>query len=524
MNTSSWLKLYFPACFSGCLLWLGTSFQGVLWPVLLFALVPLLLTVEKGSAKKVLISGLLAGFIYNISLLYWIVIVLGRYGGLSWYFSVPALLLLALYMSVFVVVFSLLTRLLMRCASPLLALWTIPCLWVGFDWVRSFLFSGFPWMDVGYALWKFPSFIQVADLVGHHGITFLLILVNSLVALFVGGKLKGWSRMQLALPVVVLISVVGAYSATRWNQEKLFVSHSPVVKIGVVQGNIDQSRKWLVEEQRQTVMKYLGQTDFLSQESLLDLVVWPETALPFYPSRNSLMVPLQSFVNKSGVPLLTGAPWYEIVDREKRDIRFYNSAILLLPDGSYGGRYYKSHLVPYGEYVPLKKVLFFMAPLVEAVGDFSAGIVGEPLTYGAIRGGVLICFESIFPDISRQWVNNGANVLINLTNDAWYGESSAPYQSFAMTVFRSIETRRSLVRAANTGISGFVDPLGRVQKSSQIFVPWAASADVVLMGKVTFAVRYGYFFAPLCFFLGMLVVFIVFVLRRKKSYENKAIL
>ncbi len=204
--------------------------------------------------------------------------------------------------------------------------------------------------------------------------------------------------------------------------------------------------------------------------------------------------------------LLTGAPWYEVEqDQKQRLIRYYNSALLMGPDGIVSGLYFKSHLVPYGEYVPLSNYLFFLSPLVEAVGSFTPGRIEDPLVAGDIRAGVLICFESIFAGISRSWVNNGANVLINLTNDAWYGKSSAPYQSWAMTVYRAVETRRSVVRSANTGISGLIDPLGRVQSESEIFSRWSKTVDVPLMEGRTLFVQWGYLFAPICLALALFI-------------------
>ena len=251
------------------------------------------------------------------------------------------------------------------------------------------------------------------------------------------------------------------------------VDEAAVAEIGIVQGNIEQAKKWSPEERRKTVDSYLELSDTLVGDRKPDLIVWPETALPFYPQGNELLYPIKAFLRKSGVTLLTGAPWYEVVDWEKRLFSYYNGSFMLAGSGEMGGYYFKSHLVPYGEYVPLKKYMPFLAPLVEAVGDFTPGSVGPPLESGRIRAGVLICYESIFPDIGRRWVENGANVLVNLTNDAWYGKSSAPYQSWAMTVLRAVETRRSLVRSANTGISGVIDPLGRVRSQSKLFVAWA---------------------------------------------------
>jgi apolipoprotein N-acyltransferase len=277
------------------------------------------------------------------------------------------------------------------------------------------------------------------------------------------------------------------------------------MQMGVVQGNIDQSEKWSPENQQATLTAYLRNSQSLFVEQHPDLIVWPETALPFYPQNYSDLGVLHGLVAQYDTALLTGAPWYEIIDRSTRNIRYFNSAQLLEPGGAFTASYYKSHLVPFGEYVPLKKLLPFLAPLVEAVGDFAPGAVGEPLEWRGARLGVLICFESIFPELGRKWSENGANVLVNLTNDAWYGKSSAPYQSMAMTVFRAVETRRSVVRSANTGISGFIDPLGRVEEPSPIFTTWARSERVALMTGQTAFVRWGYLFQPACLIVGLLL-------------------
>jgi apolipoprotein N-acyltransferase len=384
-------------------------------------------------------------------------------------------------------------------ASPLVILWALPCIWVGLDWIRSFLFTGFPWMDLGYGLWSVPKLIQISDITGHYGVTFIILLVNVLVALFLIDRTKT-ARVVVIAPVILLLLAVGGYSSWRWQS---WLSHGhPTMRIGVVQGNVEQDKKWLPQEQRVTVMGYIRQTDLLFDRQKPALVVWPETALPFFPENNPLTKVLLQLTRQKHIGLLTGAPWYRVVDLRKRKIRYYNSALLLDPEGNLAGQYFKTHLVPFGEYVPLKKYLWFLAPLVQTVGDFTPGKIEEPIVFQKARIGVLLCYESIFARLSEKWVKAGANILINLTNDAWYGKSSAPHQSFAMTVFRAVETRRSVVRAANTGISGFIDPLGRVRMQSDIFVPWQAVDNVVLNNEVTFVVRYGHLFAPLCLFLG----------------------
>ncbi len=490
---------------SAFLLWLSFPGGGEFWPLLFVALVPLLYAVQAKTQKRAALYSLLCGLVHFLLLLYWIVIVLGRYGGLPWFVAVPALLLLALCMSGYLVCFALFARFILLSCSPLICLLLLPSVWVGLDWLRGILFTGFPWMDLGYALYRVPVLIQVADLVGHHGVTFILVFFNVCIVLLFRREKSVFSRIALVLSAIILAGNVGLYSKTQLKTFDTLVAgkETPRLVVGIVQGNIDQSIKWSPTRQRATVKQYLAQTEKLFGSQKPDFVVWPETALPFFPLSNSLTAELRQFTFARDSALLTGAPWYEIIDRQAKKIHYYNSAFFVLPDGQFGRRYFKSHLVPFGEYVPLKKFLPFLGPLVEAVGDFTPGKIEVPLAWRQAKAGILICFESVFPELSRKWVLAGANILVNLTNDAWYGKSSAPYQSLAMTVFRAVESRRSLVRSANTGISAFIEPSGRIEAQSDIFKPWAMAKDVVLLENITFWASYGYLFAPICLIVGL---------------------
>ena len=207
------------------------------------------------------------------------------------------------------------------------------------------------------------------------------------------------------------------------------------------------------------------------------------------------------FVQNEEVKLLAGAPYFVLKtpkDAGSKSIDYFNSGLLINSSGRLAGRYDKQHLVPFGEYVPMRSYLPFLEPLVVSVGDFTAGSSYEPLSAGNVKAGMLICFESIFPEIARREVKAGSNLLVNLTNDAWYGRSSAPYQSLAMSVFRAVETRRSLVRAANTGISGFVEPTGTIRTQSQLFKPAALTESMPLLEVQTFFTRGGHWFGALC--------------------------
>lgn len=500
---------------------LGIAFPGGgLWPLVFVALLPLFFVVSKSSLKHCILGGLTCGLVHYLLLLYWVVIVLGKYGGMPWFLSLPGLVLLALYMSFYLLVFTVLARYMFSCLPAWLTLWLLPSLWVGLDWIRGLFQTGFPWMDLGYSLYQVPFLLQIADLGGHHSVSFFIVLTNVLLFFLLVHPLT-LQRVLALLSGGVFIFAVLLYSGLRYTEidAMLMRGTGPKVIVGVVQGNIRQEQKWTAEIQKETVDIYTDMTRSLHDENPPDFTVWPETALPFYPPSNKLMGPLFDFVVENNSAVLTGAPWYEIVDQKARTVKFYNSAVFLGSDGRYHGRYYKTHLVPFGEYVPFKKFLFFLAPLVEAVGDFSPGTIAKPLVKDETRAGILICFESVFPDLSRRWVEVGANILVNLTNDAWYGKSSAPSQSLAMTVLRAVETRRSIVRSANTGISAFITPLGVITKQSDIFVPWAQKEELTLHREKTVWVRYGHNFAPLCLGLAVTGLLIAGFLGRRAGLD-----
>ena len=219
---------------------------------------------------------------------------------------------------------------------------------------------------------------------------------------------------------------------------------------------------------------------------------------------------VQEGIRQNGTFFLVGSP---SINRGTQRIDYFNSAYLIDPQGNPVGKYDKTHLVPFGEYVPLKKWLPFLGKLVAQVGDFSRGNTGETIAWHGGRLGVFICYEAIFPYITRAMVTNGATLLVNITNDAWYGRSSAPYQHFSIALFRAVENRRALIRAANTGISGFIDPAGRVLDSTDLFVDTAVVKSVPLISRISFYTRFGDLFAGACLAATALVLLVHFVAR-----------
>lgn len=513
---------------SGLLLFL--SFPGAvgLWPFAWVALVPLIMAVRNTGPAAAARLGLLAGMVHYVSLLYWIIIVLGKYGNLPLLVSVPALFLLALYMSGYLALFcTIMSRVWQQ--REILVVWLAPLLWVGLDFIRSFLFSGFPWQDLGYSQYRAILLIQTADLTGHYGITFHIVLVNSVTALL----LVLWKKYRSAeetsqqiltlrlrrvwlyavLPAVCMMLGVLAYNVLRYLQVSELVAGSTKMNIGVVQGNIEQDQKWSPAMRLQTIDIYrqLSEQALAAKNTPPVLLVWPETALPFLITDNPYYHRLKKdLIAKQKVWLLSGAPFLEEISRgvseQEKEYISYNSAYLFKPEGEIGGRYDKQHLVPFGEYVPFSDYFSLPGPLVENIGNFSSGKPGFPLSAAEADIGVLICFESIFPELARQWTASGANLLVNITNDAWFGRSSAPWQHLSMAVFRAVENRRSLARAANTGISAVVDPLGRLTGKSPLFQPFYLVSEVPLLQTKTIFTFAGHYFGLICLLICLPII------------------
>ena len=494
------------------------------WPLLFFSLIPLLAVALYCPARLAFQAGFLSGFVYHILTLHWIVLVLGRYGGLPTPVGFGAMLLLSAYMGLYTGLFCVLLSFLSgrwqrRERSIASLIWTAPVLWIGLEYLRGMLFTGLPWLDIGYGLYREPMLMQSADLGGHALVGFALVLANGIAFAMLARTRSAecgdqHNRRRPLLLASCLLFFLFGYSYVRYQALPSLYGHGPEARVAVVQGNIRQDEKWSRAKKQETVAIYTRLSRRALAGQATDLLVWPETALPFYPQQDPLVREVQQLVRQEKVYLLTGAPTYRPHrdgPDDKPQYRYYNSALLFGPDGKVVDGYAKQHLVPFGEYVPLKKLLFFLAPLVENSGDFSPGKSARPLVLGdRLRLGILICFESIFPDIARSEVRAGANLLVNLTNDAWYGRSSAPYQSLAMAVFRAVENKRSLLRAANTGISALVEPSGKIIVRSQIFVPAVLRGKVPVLEQQTVFVRGGYMFGTIC--LAMVPVLLI---RRK---------
>ncbi len=476
-----------------------------------FGIVPLLLAIHNLSWRKAFGLGFLAGMVHFLTLVYWIAYTMRTYGYLPWPVGISILALLAACLALFPAGFAALVSRLRP--HPLLALFLVPVIWVALEYLRSFFLSGFPWELLGYSQYRELHLVQISDIFGVYGVSGLLVVANaSLFILLLGLLKRDWNGVPITRGIAATALALGVllnglswfYGAHRIREIDRTSAAAPAIRAAFVQGNIEQALKWDPAFQSATVDTYLRLSRTVMDQRP-DLVVWPETALPFHFGYEALLTErVREGVRQSATYFLVGSPSFE---KGPGRVDFYNSAYLLDPRGGVVGKYNKAHLVPFGEYVPLKRWLPFLGKLVEQVGDFSRGAIGETITWKHGRLGVLICYEGIFANIARTMARNGANLLINITNDAWYGRTSAPYQHFSMIVLRAIENRRTLIRAANTGISGFVDPAGRILEKTALFTEAAGVRQVPLIATVSIYSRIGDVFAAAC--LGVVVILLV---------------
>lgn len=456
------------------------------------ALLPLLMSLDNVKSSEALRLGFLAGMVHFLTLIYWIIWALNHYGNLSFLESLGPLFLLCFYLSLYLALFS------WACVPIrdrfLFPWFFIAAFWVALEYVRAHFLTGFPWCLLGYSQYSHLQLIQVANITGVYGVSFLIVLANGLLYALLfrpSGRGKTTFGLEISLGVLLLVAsvVYGTYSTIF---ERTAGSPEPSIRCAIIQPDIDQSVKWNPAYQVKTikVLERLTKSTFSSKPRL---IVWPETAVPFYfQDRSFLSDAIVSLARSSGANLLFGSPAYRRTD--KRYV-YYNRAYLLHPDGR--TEYYdKVHLVPFGEYVPLKRFLFFASHLVAGAGDFEPGKRIAPLKDGNLSIGPLICFEAIFPNLARIQTKKGAEILVNLTDDAWFGTTSAPYQHLAMAVFRAVENRRPLIRAANTGISAFISPFGKIWARSGLFRQAALVRDIrPVSNSLTLYTRFGDVFA-----------------------------
>ena len=463
---------------------------------------PLVLSAE--NSRGAALRGFLAGTAANLLLFYWIAYTVAVLGKLGWPLGCLAALLVSAYLGVY---FSAAGFLVFRLGRRFggAGLWAFPFAWIGLEFARSILVTGFPWMLFGYSLAGSETLMQAADLAGVYGLGFLLAAAN--VCLYRAGRelLRREYRLAGAPAVVftVILVFLFAYGSHRLTGREA-PSSGGSLRVGIAQGGIDQSRKWDPAFQRRTLEIY-AKLSVEARAKGAELIVWPETAAPFfYGWEVELSREVDRVASEGGLPMIFGAPWFSPSEGGK----YYNSVFLMNGRGVPEGRYDKRHLVPFGEYVPLKSILFFVKKMTEGGTDFSAGEGPSLFSIAGGKAGASVCYEAVFPEIIRESVLSGAQWLVNVTNDAWFGDTVAPRQHLAMARMRAVEFRRPMVRAANSGISALIDSRGVATASLGLFREGTLVGEIVPRRGETLYAKTGDIFAISCTIIAFLILLI----------------
>ncbi|MDA8162577.1 MAG: apolipoprotein N-acyltransferase [Desulfobacteraceae bacterium] len=497
-----------------------------------FAIVPLVWSLHGKTWKEAFRIGFLAGLVHFGTLIWWIAPTIATYGNLPLWASWPVVGLLACYLAVYPAVWSVFVADSMRKGHRIILLTlSAPAAWALLEWARGHFLSGFPWGSLAYSLIHVPSLIQTADIYGPYGLSFLIVLTNMIVWDLLEKtrgccNLSGIKGRRAAAGEAALLALGVAflwlYGDTRIKKIAETDNRYPAAYAAAIQGSIPQNEKWDPAFQQKTISTY----ENLSAEAVSSahiptgkndikypILVWPETAAPFYfQDQGPLSRQVAALASKLKAIIVFGSPAYNIAKTGGRTA-YLNSAYILGPDGATLGRYDKVHLVPFGEYMPFGWVTAWAKDYLPTAGEFMAGKSVAPLSFKGIHIGVLICFESIFPKLGRDLVRGGANLIAVITNDAWFGRTGAPYQHEEMAILRAVETRRWVIRAANTGVSSIISPWGETVSRTSIFHPCYTSGIVRLRDGETFFARHGGQWPPV---LSIITIILIFLYPKKE--------
>jgi apolipoprotein N-acyltransferase len=446
---------------------------------------------QAGSVREAARIGFWFGMLGYACNLYWIAIALSIFTKLAIVGYIAALFVLAP-----VVALAAMALFALRRATKLPLALLLPIVWVASEVVLNYMSDlSFPWLPLGLALSRTPVLAQAADLSGVRGLSFVIAAVNGLIAdaWLLRGQRSAIAKRLVA--AVVIIAVMAGYGAWRMKTTQLL----PLAPVAIVQPNIPQDEKWQAQNQSHII----GTLDEITRKRLAErdakLVLWPEAALPgFIAEHPEWKRDLTSMARGSRTPILFGT--LDIVWHAPGDYDYYNAAMLADSTGTIGSQpaYRKSFLVPIVERVPFVNPRWFSH--LKYFGGYGRGQNTDPFVLSFGKVGVLICYESIFPQRSREFRRKGANLIVNITNDAWFGKSLAPYQHEAHLALRAIENRVGIVRAANTGISAYIDPLGVFHGETRLEVAASEVYDAQTTDVTTLYTRIGDWLGTLALF------------------------
>ena len=491
-----------------------------LWFLAWIALAPLFVTLKDKSLKSAFGLSFFMGISSMMGIFYWINII----EGVKW----NDFILLGVYFGSYFGLFGLALGFVTR-NTKLSPVFAAPFIWVSLEYLRSHAgFLGLPWALLGHSQYLNIPVIQVSSIAGVYGVSFLIVMVNALLSeiFLTWASKRRWALPQpssaLQRPVIATLLVVG----TSLLYAMSVLSNAPggdKFRIAVIQGNIPQELKWKPELRKQHLNKHARLTREAASSTRPTLIVWPEGSVQRPLKRDlHLRKMLYTLTKETNTYLLVGsAARPKIGSKEFRKTRWFNSAFFFSPERGIVGQYDKIRLLPFAEYLPYKDSPLWPSRLASKAGVFVPGKEYTTFNVNGAKFGVTICWENIFPNLFRRFVLNGANFMVNITNEAWFGETAVPYQFMAMSVFRAVENRVSVVRSANTGISGFIDPYGRVignikSQNKDIFVEGFLTKDIPLSQQRTFYTIYGDIFV----YMNLLATVLMLSLSYLKSQRG----
>ncbi|MGH9511775.1 MAG: apolipoprotein N-acyltransferase [Terriglobales bacterium] len=454
------------------------------------------------------VMGYACGILWYAGSCYWILATMRQYGGVNTPAALGILILFCLYLGLYHGLFGLLMSLLAgKGSSSARALLLSPVVWVGVELARTRI-TGFPWDLLGIAQVDNIPLARFATVTGVYGLSLEIMIVNAAFAASVLVRREKRKTLLIAAIFAAAVLQAGrfipapAFTATR--SATLVQTNIPVLE------GADWTKEYFnatLQDLSALSKKSISAPGLPPSASDSKLIVWPENPAPFYATDPAFRDALSELARDANAWILAGSVGIRNANPlTSRPTQLYNSAVLVSPEGEFTGRYDKIHLVPFGEYVPFKNIFSFAGGLTREVGDFSSGKSREPLDAGGSKLGVFICYESIFPDEIRQFAANGAQVLVNISNDGWYGDSGAYAQHLKQARMRAIENERWLLRDTNTGVTASIDPYGRVVASVPRKIRTALQAPYALSNATTFYTRYGDWFAFLCAIISLVAL------------------
>jgi len=480
------------------------------------SLIPLLFIIINKKPARSFLLGLIAGGSYNAVLIYWIPSVPAYYGNLSIGISIIIYLVFVLFLALYWAFFCLLWTKISQ-SFPKLVFLLAPFLWISLEYILTHFLTGFPWGLIGTTQYQNIWFIQMASITGVYGLSFVLVLFQSLFLYSIKHRKKAPFFSVLAL---LLIIHLGGFLSLK----KITPSEGSFT-VSVIQGNVSSDISW-DQVKTQEIWSLFNQHIELSRKSYEDgaeLIIWPEFSVPLcfscsYGYFQNFKEKLNQFVQETDCALLLGT-------NEKTstpgNVSYYNTALCLSPDLSMS-QYHKMHLVPFGEYTPYKKIFSFIEKMTHAIGEISPGTQYKLHSFKSLKFGSPICYEIIFPNLVRKFAKKGADFLVTITNDGWYGRSSAPYQHFSMAVLRAVENRRYLLRAATTGISGIIDPYGRILSKSKLMTQTHLTEVITPSKTMTIYTKFGDVLPFLSLTLTPVFIILAFVKKRNERKRQRS--